>query len=158
MSFETSVTFTKGPKITFQVEERTEGLKAVLTQSNLFTFTFPKSQASSFIQSLFNWLEAYGEKKKLPLLILPRQILPPFSEKVLKEMEAIPLGKTLSYQDLALKSGSPKASRAVGTICRLNSWPLLIPCHRVLPKQRSIGNYAFGTPIKKLLLEFENAI
>lgn len=81
-----------------------------------------------------------------------------FRGKVLKEMRKIKSGKTLTYQALAAKSGSQRASRAVGTVCATNPIPLIIPCHRVLPSYGGVGNYGYGSEKKEWLLEFEGAI
>lgn len=156
MLIEHSVTFSQGPKVRLRLDKEKECFRATLLESEIFTFSFPKGPLPPWIHGISIWMEAYSKRKTLPPLLLPRQILPSFSEKVLHKMSQIPMGKTLSYGDLALQSGSPRASRAVGTICRLNHWPLLIPCHRVIAKTGSIGNYAFGIPIKRLLLEFES--
>ncbi len=78
-----------------------------------------------------------------------------FELKVLSTMKEIPYGETLSYSGLAKRSGYPKASRAVGSVCRKNRLPLLFPCHRVIRSDGSIGNYAGGTDVKKYLLDME---
>ena len=81
-----------------------------------------------------------------------------FRSRVLRKMRGIRAGKTLSYKALAIKSGSPRASRAVGRACATNLIPLIIPCHRVLPSDGSIGRYGYGEKKKAWLLEFEGAI
>lgn len=151
-------TFSDGPKIALQFLSReTNEIRLHLFKSCTFQVSFFVDFPSPLQKNIVNWLFAYSEKKQPPDLALPNQILPHFSEKVLSSLKDIPFGKTLSYSEIALLSGSPKASRAVGTICRLNPWPLFIPCHRVLPKDGSIGHYAFGSTLKKALLEFENS-
>ncbi|MGA0866298.1 MAG: methylated-DNA--[protein]-cysteine S-methyltransferase [Candidatus Nanopelagicaceae bacterium] len=81
-----------------------------------------------------------------------------FRRRVLRKMRGIKAGKTLSYQGLAKKVGSPRASRAVGTACATNSIPLIIPCHRVIPSNGSIGHYGYGKRKKAWLLQFEGAL
>jgi methylated-DNA-[protein]-cysteine S-methyltransferase len=73
-------------------------------------------------------------------------------------MRRIPVGKVMSYKELAKRSGSEDASRAVGSTCADNQIPLIIPCHRVLPSDGSIGHYGYGAKKKRWLLEFEGAI
>lgn len=63
-----------------------------------------------------------------------------------------------SYGELALKSGFPRASRAVGSVCAKNAIPLIIPCHRVIASGGKLGSYAFGVEKKRWLLEFEGAL
>ena len=65
---------------------------------------------------------------------------------------SIPRGSTASYQSIAEQIGSPNASRAVGTACKLNPIPLFIPCHRVVKQDHSIGQFALGTNNKKYSL------
>ncbi len=65
-----------------------------------------------------------------------------FQWKVLAAAMTIPLGETKSYQWVAQKIGSPKAARAVGQALRRNPCPLIIPCHRVVHADGSLGAYA----------------
>ncbi|MDC1401402.1 methylated-DNA--[protein]-cysteine S-methyltransferase [Gammaproteobacteria bacterium] len=69
---------------------------------------------------------------------------------------SIPRGSTASYGSIAEQIGSPNASRAVGTACKLNPIPLFIPCHRVVKQDHSIGQFALGTNNKKFLLKMES--
>lgn len=89
---------------------------------------------------------------------------------VWQELLKIPYGRTLTYSELAQKVGKPKAVRAVASAVAKNPLYVVIPCHRVLPRQKKhiynrasdrpidIGNYALGANIKKALLEIERAI
>ncbi len=79
----------------------------------------------------------------------------PFQHSVWKALEKIPRGKTCSYQDIAHAIDRPKAVRAVGTAIGYNPISLLIPCHRVLFSNGNIGNYRWGSPLKKKLLDHE---
>lgn len=82
--------------------------------------------------------------------------LPEFTQKVLRETKKIPYGKTITYGEIAQKIGHPKASRAVGQALGLNPLPILIPCHRVIRKDKTLGRFAFGLKWKKFLLSLEN--
>jgi len=68
---------------------------------------------------------------------------------------SIPRGRTVSYLAIAKKIGSPNASRAVGTACKLNPIPLFVPCHRVIKQDQSVGQFALGVHNKKYLLNME---
>jgi O-6-methylguanine DNA methyltransferase len=72
-------------------------------------------------------------------------------------MRAIPFGKTLSYQEIALSIGNPKACRAVGGACGANPIPLLIPCHRVLAAHKHLGGFSGGLDWKIKLLTREGS-
>ncbi|CAB4691939.1 MAG: methylated-DNA--[protein]-cysteine S-methyltransferase [Actinobacteria bacterium] len=82
----------------------------------------------------------------------------PFRQKAWKAMTKIPAGKTISYADLALKSGSPSAVRAAGTACATNLVAPFIPCHRIVRTGGALGGYGYGLPTKIALLTFEGAI
>ena len=150
--------FSNGPKVAIHFLDGKNGqFKIHITESKDFASFFFFNFDPSFQEKILQWLFAYSRKEETPVLQFARQILPPFSEKVLRCLENIPFGKTLSYGEIALQAGNQRACRAVGTICRSNAWPLFIPCHRVLPKNGTIGQYAFGPSIKRALLEFEDS-
>ena len=91
-------------------------------------------------------------------LIQVRQPGAQFSQKVWKVMRAIPVGMTISYAQLAKKSGSPAAFRAAGTACGNNLIAPIIPCHRIIKSDGTLGNYGYGVAIKEKLLRLEGAI
>ena len=84
--------------------------------------------------------------------------LTPFEKKVLKITSQIPLGQARSYKWVAKKAGKPKAARAVGRALNKNPYPIIIPCHRVIKSDGSLGGYAKGKKLKKKLLLFEKYI
>lgn len=83
----------------------------------------------------------------------------PFQESVWKVLQEIPYGETWSYLDVATNIGKPKACRAVGQANRANPIPIIIPCHRVIGKNKRLTGYA-GTRIdlKEKLLLLEGAV
>ncbi len=83
-----------------------------------------------------------------------------FELKVLQNCSSIPLGKSISYQQLAQQSGNPKAARAVGAVMAKNRTPILIPCHRVIRSDGGLGGYSAGTGLemKQLLLALEKKL
>lgn len=80
-----------------------------------------------------------------------------FQKKVWKALSRIPYGKTFSYKDVAVRIRNPKAIRAVGTANGKNPVCIIVPCHRVISNDGSIGGYSGGIGIKKRLLELEAA-
>jgi len=82
----------------------------------------------------------------------------PFAKKVYKAVLSIPLGQVRSYKWVAKKAGKPNAYRVVGSILKNNPYPLIIPCHRVIKNNESLGGYALGIKKKKLLLDLEKRV
>lgn len=80
-----------------------------------------------------------------------------FRRSVLDHLRAIAYGATASYATVAAASGRPAAVRAVGTACATNPVPLLVPCHRVVRSDGTIGNYGGGAEAKRLLLTLESS-
>jgi AraC family transcriptional regulator of adaptative response/methylated-DNA-[protein]-cysteine methyltransferase len=78
-----------------------------------------------------------------------------FQQRVWEELRRIPHGETRSYGELAAALGNPKASRAVGGANGANHVAVLIPCHRVIAADGSLGGYAYGLEIKAELLRRE---
>jgi O-6-methylguanine DNA methyltransferase len=93
-----------------------------------------------------------GEKINVPVDLSETT---PFQRRVLEVVAGIPRGEVRPYVWVAREAGSPKASRAVGTVMANNPVPLLVPCHRVIKNDGTIGRYAFGTEEKVGLLEAE---
>ena len=78
-----------------------------------------------------------------------------FQQEVWSELMAIPYGKTISYIQLAIKTGDPKATRAVANANGRNNIAIIVPCHRVIGANRELTGYAGGLWRKKWLLEHE---
>jgi AraC family transcriptional regulator, regulatory protein of adaptative response / methylated-DNA-[protein]-cysteine methyltransferase len=96
-------------------------------------------------------VEAPGHPHNIPLDVQGTA----FQEAVWQELRKIPDGETRSYADIAAAIGKPKAVRAVGSANGANHVAVLIPCHRVVRSDGTMGGYAYGLEIKRLLLEKE---
>jgi len=105
--------------------------------------------------ALSEYLE--GDATTLDLPVDLRLASGPFRRVVLEQLRQVPRGETVSYGQLAVRAGNPKASRAVGTACARNPVPIVVPCHRVLPSTGKLGNYAGGPERKRTLLALEGA-
>ncbi|MBP1748719.1 MAG: Methylated-DNA--protein-cysteine methyltransferase [Deltaproteobacteria bacterium] len=81
--------------------------------------------------------------------------LPEFTQKVLEELRRIPYGETRSYSEIAALTGCPRGSRAIGQALKRNPIPIIIPCHRVIRHDGSLGGFSLGEKIKKRLLFLE---
>lgn len=78
-----------------------------------------------------------------------------FQHKAWQALQAIPRGKTLTYEELAAAIGQPSAVRAAAHACATNRIAVAIPCHRVLRKDGSLGGYRWGIEKKRRLLDLE---
>ena len=95
-------------------------------------------------------------KKQLKTFDLPMKLIgTPFQKKVWQQLQAIPYGETISYAEQARRLGNPKAARAVGNANGRNPISIIVPCHRVIASNNSLGGYGGGLPNKKLLLSLE---
>lgn len=123
---------------------------------------FPKARlllsASQHAPALDRWIDALDQhiSHDAPIPELPLDIRGTvFQTKVWQFLISIQEGETLSYGEVAEKMGTPSAARAVGTACGKNSIALLIPCHRVLRGDGSLGGYRWGLSRKQALLDKE---
>ena len=78
-----------------------------------------------------------------------------FQRKVWEQLQAIPYGETISYSELARRAGNPRAVRAAGSANGRNPFCIMVPCHRVIAKDGTIGGYAGGLARKRHLLAVE---
>jgi AraC family transcriptional regulator of adaptative response/methylated-DNA-[protein]-cysteine methyltransferase len=119
---------------------------------------FPAAEIRKDDQSLRTSVNAIVEhlKNKGPHIDLPLDIrATAFQRQVWEQLRAIPYGETHSYSDVAKAIGQDKAVRAVARACATNPVALVIPCHRVIREDKSLGGYRWGLERKKKLLETE---
>ena len=109
-------------------------------------------RAQTFLDGVNRHLE--GQEARLPLDLRGTD----FQIKVWTALREIPIGETRSYSDLAEMVGLPRAVRAVANACASNPVPLILPCHRVIRKDGSLGGYGLGLPRKRLLLAKERTL
>ena len=94
-----------------------------------------------------------GERTEFDLPLAPRGT--EFQRSVWRQLRGIPYGETISYGELARRVGNPKASRAVGSANGKNPLPIVIPCHRVIAGDGTLGGFGGGLPTKQTLLALE---
>lgn len=80
-----------------------------------------------------------------------------FRARVQRSLPDIGYGHTATYAEVAAAVGNPKAVRAVGTACATNPLPVVVPCHRVLRSDGTLGGYVGGAAVKRELLDLERA-
>jgi methylated-DNA-[protein]-cysteine S-methyltransferase len=111
------------------------------------------------IERLITNIQAYttGRSVDFAAVAIDLKKIEPFEENVYAQARAIPWGQTVSYGELARRTGSPNAAREVGRALARNPVPIIIPCHRILAKGHRIGGFSApgGTLTKERLLALE---
>ncbi len=103
-------------------------------------------------------LRAYAGGNLTALDSLPvSQPSTPFRREVWRALREVPAGRVVSYTELAARAGRPAAVRAAASACAANLLALIVPCHRVVRSDGTLGGYLFGTELKQQLLEHEGA-
>jgi len=119
---------------------------------------FPKARLigadreyEALVARVVGFIEAPGQGLDLPLDIRGTA----FQQRVWRALQDIPVGRTVSYTELARRIGSPKAVRAVAGACAANNIAVAIPCHRVVRNDGSLSGYAWGVERKRALIAKE---
>lgn len=103
------------------------------------------------VEQLIQYFNGQRRQFELPL----NQPGTPFQQEVWGELILIPFGKTISYLELARRTGDTKATRAVASANGKNNIAIIVPCHRVIGSNRELVGYGGGLWRKKWLLELE---
>lgn len=112
----------------------------------------PESQIlEKTVSQLTQYLE--GQRKEFDLPLDPEGT--EFQKRVWQKLSEIPYGMTRAYKDIAVELGDANASRAVGTANGRNPLSIVVPCHRVISADGTLGGYAGGLSIKTFLLDME---
>ncbi len=123
-------------------------------------YRVPVQRSRSKVSRVAEQLDDYfaGRRDSFELSLDLRSVTP-FQQAVLKAIQQVPAGATVSYGGLAQRIGKPKAARAVGQALGSNPIPIIIPCHRALAADGSLGGYSGrgGVRTKQALLTLEGA-
>jgi methylated-DNA-[protein]-cysteine S-methyltransferase len=111
----------------------------------------------SAFQAVREQLASYFEGKLRDFDLPLRMDGTPFQQRVWQGLRAIPFGETISYAELARRIGHPGASRAVGSANGRNPISIVVPCHRVIAADGTLGGYGGGLDRKDWLLQHETA-
>lgn len=135
-----------------------KGLQSVLFQkqskSTVIKLDLAK-KSDRILQAAAVQIKEYlsGERKKFNLKFDISGTV--FQQKVWKELSKIPFGQTVSYKEVAKRIKNPRAIRAVGTANGRNPICIIVPCHRVIAADGTLGGYSGGIEFKKKLLAIE---
>lgn len=119
---------------------------------------YPFAEKHRTDQGLRDWIRAFANylAGRSTHLNLPIDVqATAFQWKVWKEIQSVPYGETTSYSKIAAAIGSPEAVRAVANACARNPVALIVPCHRVIGKDRKLHGYRWGNERKEALLRLE---
>jgi len=95
------------------------------------------------------------DRRRILSVISKNKSLTPFQKKVYKVIFGIPTGEVRSYKWVACKLGRASAARAVGNALNKNPYAPLVPCHRIIKSDGTIGGYAKGVKAKRKILKWE---
>jgi O-6-methylguanine DNA methyltransferase len=117
----------------------------------------PSESFSGFAAEIEREIDRYLNKMSTVIELPYKALGTPFQMIVWERLRSIPYGEVRSYKDIAFSIGHEKAYRAVGSANRSNPLPLIIPCHRVVGSDSTLGGYcgAKGIAIKRHLLNLE---
>lgn len=121
---------------------------------------FPKAQLQRIDAGRDDYLvprlQAVAERLRGHAVTLPLDLVgTAFQQRVWQALMTIPRGQTRSYREIAEQLGMPRAARAVARACAQNRLAVVVPCHRVVRGDGSLGGYRWGLPTKQQLLDDE---
>jgi O-6-methylguanine DNA methyltransferase len=154
-----------------------ESWTVLATEQGICRILYPQQQVEEVIPWLMRWIssnkwvreeklfKAWGVRERLMAYFAGKDAvlddLPldlwgtEFQRKVWAELRRIPYGTTCSYSEIASAIGSPSAIRAVGAANGANPVPVIVPCHRVISRDRKLTGYRGGLSMKQRLLQLE---
>lgn len=116
------------------------------------TYEIGNSKVTDQAASQLN--EYFARRRKsfdIPLLFVGTE----FQKSVWEKLTKIPYGVTLSYGEMAVQTGTPKAVRAIANATGANAISIFVPCHRIIGSKHTLNGYNGGLKAKRLLLEME---
>ncbi len=120
-------------------------------------FAAPQADGCPRIGALCAAIRAYlcGARVDIPTALLDLARCTPFQRRVLQRQCDVPYGSVSTYGQIAQRTGSPGAARAVGNALADNPFALAVPCHRTVRADGSLGGFQGGAALKRALLELE---
>jgi methylated-DNA-[protein]-cysteine S-methyltransferase len=140
-------------RVAFASEDLDQVLAALASQISPRILNAPR-RLDEAARELDEYFSGVRRQFDLPLDF---QLSSGFRRAVLSQLPSIGYGQTASYAQVAAAAGYPRAFRAAGTACALNPLPVVVPCHRVVKSDGSLGRYRGGPAAKQLLLNLEGA-
>jgi methylated-DNA-[protein]-cysteine S-methyltransferase len=133
--------------------------KPGLSAKQMIKSLFPDSIASACaeIDALTDRIAAFlsGEDIRFSLEVARLDLCSPFQQRVLRAEHGIPRGKVSTYRRIAGRLGNAQAAQAVGTALAPDPFPIIIPCHRAIRSDGTLGGFQGGMEMMRALLEME---
>ena len=144
-----------GDQLSLALRDRKKDLIETLIQEfDRATIIHDDLNCKDWLESILNLIAGKEAHHDLPLDIRGTS----FQQQVWQELQKIPYGETRTYGEIANNLGKPKATRAIGNACGANPVALIIPCHRVVRSDGSLGGYRWGIKCKQKLLDRETLL
>jgi len=138
------------------------GIRKILINKNYgktdFSYLTKVPPEDTAMFNLFTQFDQYFKRERKEFNLLLDIIGTEFQKRVWKELENIKYGETITYQQLAIRLGDVKSSRAAGRANGANPLPIVIPCHRVIGTNGKLVGYGGGLKVKRTLLELEESL
>jgi len=155
-----------GPLVLLWSEERGQAKilrvflsKPALPAEQIALASFPGARSSSHpeMDAVADRMVAFlaGEDIRFSLDITRLDLCSEFQQRVLRAEHAIPRGQVSTYRRIARVLDNPRGARAVGTALATNPFPILVPCHRAIRSDGTLGGYQGGLAMKRALLQME---
>lgn len=130
--------------------------KAVLSELNgMAARTAPSERLEAAKRQLIDYLKGNSDTFDLPLDLSKGTA---FQRQVWRTLQRVPYGKLRSYQWVASRVGGRRYARAVGNAVGANPLPIVIPCHRIVAQNATLGGFSGGLPTKRKLLTLEGTL
>ncbi|MCL1907475.1 MAG: methylated-DNA--[protein]-cysteine S-methyltransferase [Propionibacteriaceae bacterium] len=166
-TMEASFSICSTPDGPFSVIATTEAVIAsgwVSRCDELVTLIHPSLRPSSiseqphrFLTTTLDAVSAYYQGDlEAPSLIEVHQMGGPFFQQVWQVLRGVKVGEIISYSELAVRAGRPKAVRAAGSACATNAVALFVPCHRIVRADGRWGGFGYGLAVKQSLVDRES--
>lgn len=147
-----TINFIKDRKKAKEIKNPPDPIKKIVSILNEYFRGFFPEPEIIFVKKGYEGKPVAGKDGKL---VLDMNGYTDKEINVYRELIKVKPGTTVSYGELALRSGIPRGARFIGNCMAKNRFPVLIPCHRVIKSDGSTGNFSGGVDIKEFLLEFE---
>ena len=151
------ISYINSPLGLLKITIKHDKLKSIEFSNNQFKKENDDKEKSKLMKNVIKQIEEYFNQNRKIFDVDIEIEGTAFQKDIYNTLLKTKYGETISYKELAIKSGHPKAYRACGSALKTNKIPIIIPCHRVIKSNGAIGNYNGGNWRKKRLLKLEGS-